>query len=232
MVKFSETMTDRTVSQYNDSPIFLDFLSSLALLADDLQDEISRVNEFRQLKKAQGVNLDTIGRIVGVDRVVIDFQVGVFFGFEPDPTALGFDSVDEVVTNAGRYREIDEPTGIARFLGDDEYRTLITAKILSNTSNITPDAVLLITRATLEVMFGQGSDIPIYITELGNASFELQVVAELNPAEQAFITFLDLIPRPAGVKINFVYETPPNNLLTEDGLVLFYQDGTTQEIQF
>ncbi len=225
-------MVERTVSQYNDSPIFLDFLSALAVLADDLRDEVERVITYRELRNAEGVNLDTIGRIVGVTRIVIDFQVGVFFGFEPDPTALRFDSLSEVINDAGRYRSIDEATGKARLLGDDEYRTLITAKILANTSNLTPNAVLLITKATLAVMFGENANIPIHLIELGNASFEIVIEAELNPAEQAFISYLDLIPRPAGVRIDYSYDTPPNNLLTQDGLLLFYQDGTPQEIQF
>lgn len=232
MNNYSETMTERTVSQYNGSPIFLAFLSSLAVHADELETEVAKVNSKRVLGAAEGKQLDIIGRIVGIPREVVDFQTGVFFGFSGDPTGLGFDDLNNVVTDAGRYRGLTEATGSSRLLGDEEYTALLTAKILANTSDLTPNSVLLITRELMKVFRHSGENIPIFINETGNASFDIIIQEELSASEQAFIAYLDLIPRPAGVKISYVYETPPNNLLTNDGLALFYQDGTEMEIQF
>jgi len=231
MTHFTDTISERAISQYQDSILFSEFLKALTTEADELFLAIQDVINKRFLFNATGKQLDIIGQIVGISRVVVDFQVGVFFGFDPEPTSLGFDDLFNDV-QAGRYRSADELTGTARLLGDTEYRVLIVAKILANTSDITPNAVLLITDQIMKAMFGQNSNINVNILEKTNAEFDIIIMKQLTAAEQAYVSFLDLIPRPAGVKINYVYITPPNNLLTESGLSLFYQDGTDIEIQF
>ena len=63
------------------------------------------------------------------------------------------------------------------------------------------------------------------------ASFEIQIGAILSGADQAFISDLDLIPRPAGVRISYLYTTPPLTLLSNEGLILFTQGGLELEVQ-
>ena len=90
-------------------------------------------------------------------------------------------------------------------MSDSEYRTLLFAKIKKNTTSITPDAVLCTTREILSLMYADGETIQILISEDGNASFTITIGRDIDGSDQAFIADLDIIPRPIGVKITYVY---------------------------
>lgn len=231
MPHFAASIPERITSQYKDSNLLIEYMQSMATEGDVLEDQIIRVINERVINVAIGQQLDTLGRLLGVSRVVIDFQGESFFGFEGDPTALRFDSLTEIVPDAGRYRSLGEQSGTSRRLGDEEYRVLIISRILTLSTPVTPNDCLFITRQVLTTMFVGGQDIPLSIEEKGNAVFDIIISAELTAVDQAFIAFLDLVPRPAGVRINYVYITPVNTLQSEDGLLLFYQDNTEIEIQ-
>jgi len=205
---YSDTIPDLVLGQYRGSPIFIGFLQALAKQADELDIEIGRVISDRYLAVAVGIQLDIIGIIVGIEREVVDFINPIYFGFFGDPTAKEFENLNTPNPNAGRYRSADENPVTSRLLSDEEYRIVLAGKITKNSSNITPNEVLEITRLILSVLIVDGDTIGIHINETGNATFTLVIDRVLDGNIQALISELDLIPRPVGVRITVQYVTP------------------------
>lgn len=193
------------ISQYLDSLILIDFIKAFLAEADTLNNEIIKVLNDRKLNNAYGVQLDIIGNIIGAKREVVDFTAIEFFGYSPDPTALEFENVVTPNPNAGRYISATEPEGVIRKLSDSEYLILINATIEKNTSDVTPDDVLSITRKMLNLMYPLSPDVDLILVETGNASFSLEIFYAVSVAEQAFIFALNLIPRPAGIGLTLIY---------------------------
>lgn len=233
---FSRKINDLILGQYKDSPVFISFLKAMASEADILKDELENVKNNRYILEATGVQLDILGSILGIDRVVVDFIDNIFFGFNEDATAQSFGDLSNATTG-GRFVSADENPVVSRRLGDEEYRALLFAKITKNSSEVTPNDVLSVTSSILGVMFAGGEDISVQIQDPNDdinelsGHFEIQIGAALSGSDQAFIADLDLIPRPAGVRISYLYTAPPLTLLSEDGLILFAQDGQQLEIQ-
>jgi len=233
MTNYADKVASDILVQYRGSPNLIGFFEGLLYHADELGAVIEDVRVNRGLLTATGIQLDIIGNIVGVPREVVDFAESIYFGFLEDPTAKEFEYSVSGNADAGRYRSTDENPVQIRKLSDAEYKSHIFSKIIKNSSSITPNDVLRITRAVLMSLYPtEGEAIPVNVEETGNASFTIIIGALLSLADQAFIVNLGLIPRPAGVKITYQYETPPNDLLTAGGLTLFYQDNSIMEIQF
>ncbi len=228
--KFKDLIPEIIIGQYRASPIFISFMQAMASEMDLLADEIENVKINRYLLVATGKQLDILGRIIGIDRVVVDFIDNIFFGFLEDATAQPFGDLSDILFG-GRFVSVSENPVTSRKLDDNEYRALLLAKISKNSSNITPDEVLSITSAILSLMFVGGENISIKINEGTNASFEIEIGAALGGSDQAFIADLDIIPRPAGVRISYLYTSPPNTLLFENGLIMFTEDNLQLEIE-
>jgi len=226
---FSERIPEMLIGQYRESPILVSFIQAMAFEADKLRDEIENVKLNRYLLNASGVQLDILGNILGIDREVVDFIDLIYFGYDIDATSLSLGDLEDASVG-GRYRAADENPVAARRLIDSEYRALLFAKISKNSSDITPDKVLELTKNILEIMFS-GEEISVAINETGNASFEIQIGAALSGPNQAFIADLDIIPRPTGVRISYLYTAPSNAILGEDGLTLFTEDNLQLEIE-
>lgn len=202
---YSDNVQELIISQYRSSPKFISFIQSLLKHSDELDIEIGRVINERYLDVAIGIQLDIIGEIVGIDREVVDFINPIYFGFDPDPTAKEFENIVTNNPDAGRYRSSDENPVVSRFLSDSEYRVLLGAKIKKNSSNISANELLELTRIILSSMYIDGDTIDLTISETLNASFTLTIGRVLDGSDQAFIAELDLIPRPVGVRISIVY---------------------------
>ena len=347
--KFKASIPDKIIGQYQSSPIMIGFIEALASEADILSNEIHNVIDNRYLSVATGIQLDILGDILGISREVVDFVEDVFFGFFEDPTSKSFGDLNDPFLG-GRFASADEDPSVSRKLNDTEYRALLFAKISENSSDITSNEVLRITRKVLDVFVVGGSNIPVLINEtksditnggfstsdgwtfgtdwtVGNgearrsgaasssflstflntlevgasaivtvtvsemnvgsinvgigtsfkesingvgeftftitsvssvllqigassdfdgaissvhvnlvgqtqgAAFEIEIQAVLDGSDQAFISDLGIIPRPAGVRISYKYIAPSDDLLSSGGLTLFAQDNTPLQVQ-
>ena len=125
---FEERAKQRIISQYQNSPKFLGEAGAYAAEIDRLKDAVTEILVYRSLDKAQGVNLDVLGEIVGQPRVSIPDASIRFFGFArrpplPQSNNLGFGD--------GRFRLRSDNDEYIQF-PDNEYRVIITARIFAN----------------------------------------------------------------------------------------------------
>jgi hypothetical protein len=187
----------RVAAQYQNSPKFLAYLAALLALSNEVEATLSSLALLPDIDAMTGVNLDTIGIIVGVSRNVGNIVELTFFGFADTgyyATCFG----EEGHPNIGsRFYEEGEPYLGSSVLGDPEYRMLIRSQIVKNSSHATGEDIL----AALSYLF---PDAPIAVTDNYDMTFSLAVGRALTSIEKAIIAQLDLLPRPSSVALTSI----------------------------
>jgi hypothetical protein len=151
------------------------------------------------LDVAVGVQLDTLGLWVGQARLVPEVLTPGFFGFADDSAALGFGELTNP-TVGGVFYEQGETFETTTTLSDNDYRTIIRARIVRNQSNGTLSAI----ENALQYIFG----VPCSVADIGTMSLALQISAPITATERALLSTLDILPRPAGVAIGSITYSP------------------------
>lgn len=186
----------RLATQYRESANLIDYIRTLLLEADTLEEVYQDLLTERWLDTAVGVQLDILGAIVGQPRTLIDSSVLTFFGFDTAPGAGSFG--DENNTGLGaRFRADGESTtGVLR-LSDPEYRVFVKAKVLKNVTDCTADDVAEHVRFLTSAPTA-------YVIDVGPATAQVNIGRLLNDNEKIFVKDEDIIPKPAGVAYTFV----------------------------
>lgn len=112
----------RMLKQFSKAPVLLAVLWALVSEIQALSDEIIDVIRQRMPNAAKGENLNAIGRIVGQDRILVDYAEIAYF--RPDTNIATVDRAPVWTFNAPLY-----DYGEA---GDPLYRQLIQAKVSRN----------------------------------------------------------------------------------------------------
>lgn len=187
------TGRSRVATQYTQSTRFLGYLEALLKPISDIQ-AANLLNLIQtDVEEARGYNLDVLGEIVGVGRVVPEAIALTFFGFDDQIVSAPFG--EEGLLYAGaRFREETEDAFSSSVLADPEYRLLIKSRIIRNHTRATNEDIL---RALL---FLFNIDV-IIIDDNGGMEIGLTFGRQLTVAEIAMINNLDVLPRPAAVKI-------------------------------
>lgn len=196
----SQNALDNSISQYQESPAFRALLVALLSQYDELKLAITDVQQLRSLPTATGAQLDSIGNLVGVSRNIVDGIFSLFFGFDPDASALSFGDLNDT-TVGGRYRSAGEGTGSTRLLNDEEFRIYITGRIITNVSRCTGNAIIAATSFFFEILDNQ---VPEVDTQEGIRFFFVYVDRPLNPTEDALLNQLNLIPKSIGIRSAFI----------------------------
>lgn len=186
----------RIATQYVESYKFLSSIRSFTDKMQEIEDALLAVRDLMDIDIATGVNLDVIGDIVGVSRVIKDALPLSFFGFSDTPAGLRFGEEGAVGLGARFYNEGETYTA-STTLADPEYRLAIRAKIVRNHSVGTGDDIL----RGMQYIFQGAYNV---IEDVGGMRIKLGVGRPLTDVEQLLIKNLDLLPRPAGVRITVV----------------------------
>lgn len=169
------------------------YIDALATPANELETAFQSLAFLPDIDTMTGVNLDVIGEIVGIGRILPDSIAVQFFGFSGQPGATVFGE-NGVLGIGARFREEGEPETATSVLADPEYRLLIRAKIVKNHSKATNEDVL----QGLAYLFNA----PMAVCEdLGGMAIGVAIGRQLTFQEKALILALDILPRPTGVRI-------------------------------
>lgn len=188
------------VSQYtglitseHQKPDFIAVISALVQGQADNQALLNNLASYFDLDTAIGVQLDTIGKWVGISRDLRVPLTGVYFSW--GTTGVGW--------GQGTWQGPYDPTNQLDALPDDAYRTLIRAKILANNWDGTVPGAYTI----WNTLFA-GTGYSVLIQDNQDMSMEY---ALLGPIPDAVTLALFeggyLSVKPAGVRINN-YWTP------------------------
>lgn len=187
----------RVATQYTESQKFLAYVRALLESSAELEAVLQKVAEQTDIDLAAGVNLDVIGEIVGISRIIPASVQLAFFGFQDNAAALNFG--EEGAQGIGaRFYDEGEPYLATSVLNDPEFRLLIRAKIVKNHALGTNEDVI----AGLAYLFGGGMAIQVAVEDIGGMAIQVAVGRPLTYLEKVLITNLDVLPRPAGVRIS------------------------------
>lgn len=191
----------RILQQFKESPKFNAFISGLMALSNDVEACLQQMQHMADIDMMEGTNLDVIGIIVGVSRIVPDVVSFTWFGFDDTGTWATVFGEEGQPSIGSRFYEESESIFSTTLLQDPEYRLILRARIVKNNSACTPEDIIAGLRYIFQVPDIKYSDIctPGYAGP--RLSFSIAIGREIYAFEQAIITVLDILPRPAGMNI-------------------------------
>lgn len=204
-VNMIEKACVRLLSQFDNSVNGIQkFINALVQQTQSLNDIELTVLMDRCLNHAEGVQLDIIGRIVGINRPSEDGDAILYFQLDATEPQYWDAESGWFVTNA--------PTAGFALVGDDEYRRFIVGKILKNqvTGGTIPEILLF-----NQIVFAVDSGIIPVIGEV--MAIDIVVADTIDPK---YIPVMESIrsdvnveneyflPIPAGVRLNSVTTVP------------------------
>lgn len=150
------------------------------------------------LDTAIGKQLDVIGKIVGISRVVPFSVPKKYFGFDGHLNSYPFDSKFNVVVSYPFRSKFEIPYSDGQ-LNDNDYRFFIKARIIKNyatSKNI--DSNKLSIQDLVDYLFNSKA----YITDNYDMTMTLYIDSSYDSSNLTYLENLDLLPRPQGVRYN------------------------------
>lgn len=198
-------MTDYTqliTSEHNQQPKFNAYVALLANPLSDIAALIDSLPALFDLDVAVGAQLDATGAWIGQARQVANVLTPGFFGFSDDISALGFGEIGQPSVG-GRFIELGEQTSGSAILSDPEYRNLLRARILQNQWNGTVTTFEQALAAIVNIN-NTGVVIPTQVLDVGSRVVSILTPQQIDPVAYALLTGYDIVPRPAGIRYQFM----------------------------
>lgn len=199
----------RLATQYRESTNLQNYILSLLIESNTLEQVFCDLLNERWIDTAEGVQLDTLGEIVGQSRIFVDAELFDYFGFFDNPVAQSFGDLDDAGLG-GRLLAVDESTTGFRELSDDEYRTFIRARIVKNKTKSTPEDII----GQIKFVFNA----PVVIFNDGNTRYEVSIGKKLSLNEKSILNDTDIIPKTAGVNASYIAEFDSENFFSFGGV--------------
>lgn len=167
-----EIAQSRLLSQFYNSKVLKLLLSAITAEVQELSTAISQLIAKRSLYRAEGPQLDAIGRIVGQSRTGYNYGAG--FWFSPDE--------QEVCPDNGNWWVQNQPQAIEQDMDDDTYRQWIWLKILENHNlySSTPE---------IENQINDGIGEVVGIETEGNMTAKLYVSANISLTNKELLRY-------------------------------------------
>jgi hypothetical protein len=185
------------LSQFDGKPKLEALVRALLKPAQGIQGALRDLFEKRWLDAAQGSQLDGIGEIVGLSRVIDEAIFTAFFGFVGQPTINGFGQ-------ARIRRSYENPLVGSTTLQDPEYRKLLYWKIALNNGHGTAPEIA----AALKPIFDVHR---VIVEDAGNAWIRIWVSKIPGPTDVLMSNPYRWVPKAAGVGVKIITgssETP------------------------
>lgn len=197
---YLEEARSRVTEQFKDKDIFDRYLQLLISEHTVLQNQMLNLMQLRSIDTATGKQLDIIGDIVGRPRGLLTADQFKFFGFANEPQAGSFGSLTDPQAGATFYSEGATKSG-SRQPTDDEYRLLIKAKIIKNTTRSSTEDTI----RAFKFLFSAGQ---AFIDEYEPAKVRIGIGKLLTPVEKGLLFELQgggsLLPKTIGVEYQFL----------------------------
>jgi len=199
----------RLATQFRESTNFINYIKTLLLEANTLEQVFQDILTERTLDNAVGVQLDVLGAIVGQTREFIDAELFDYFGFAINAISQSFGDLSDP-SIGGRFITIGEPITGIRLLNDDEYRLFIRAKIINNSTSSTPEEII----AQIQFIF----EVDQVLFMDGDTEYQVSIGRILTLNEKSILLNTNVIPKTAGVNATYVTEYDFNNFFGFQGV--------------
>lgn len=197
--------TDLITSEHNQKQNFMALAGVLAGALGDATACMQSMIPAFTLTEAVGAQLDILGLWIGQSRIIPNVLVPGFFGFSDLATGvaeglqLPFGDLRSAAVGGVWFGLNDVASGTT-VLNDAQYLVVLRARITRNQSHGTFSAL----EQALLFIFG----VACGVTDNSNLRLIINVGLPVSPIDQALITSLDILPRPAGVAIQSINFTP------------------------
>jgi hypothetical protein len=188
-------------SEHNQKPNFMNVVGVIVGAGADIVTATQTIQPSFNLLTAVGSQLDILGLWIGQSRDIANVLVVGFFGFSEASTGLpdGLQEPFGELSNpsiGGVWYQLGESDSGTTVLNDIAYLTILKARIVKNQWNGTISGI----ESALAYITG----VACSIADTGNLSLSITVPLPITPLEEALLESLDLIPRPAGVRISSI----------------------------
>lgn len=185
---------NRIYAQYRTKPKAVQWYNITRELGESIYDTAQAVRRSYNIISGKGEQLDNIGRIVVIPReFILNVSVPVP-QFNPD----GKNQFGETGSQFSSTKLVKGDSDLANAL----YRLVILAKIIRNTTDATIENIV----RGLNVMLGESD--AVVLTDNEDMTFDLHFLRPLTDVERSVIMQLDIIAKPAGVRIGQITEAP------------------------
>lgn len=187
----------RWLSQFEGKPKLEALVRALLKPAQGIQGALRDLFDRRWLDAAEGRQLDGIGEIVGLPRVIDEAIFTAFFGFVGQPAINGFGQ-------ARIRRAYEKPLVGSTTLQDPEYRKLLYWKIALNNGHGTAPEIAAALKPIFDVT-------RVIVEDAGNARIRIWVSKIPGPTDVLMNNPYRWVPKAAGVGVKIITgssETP------------------------
>ena len=188
-----ERLNETYLSQYANSPRFVQIIENWNENIDPQIDFDEFYRYLWNIDTAIGFGLDIWGKKIGVPRYLWVVEEKEYFGFYNE----SFDEQQQVYVPFNVrpfFNGLDSTPSIR--VEDELYRRMILAKAYANISRATVETFNFM----LEFLFGEGS---AFVIDGHDMSLKYVFNITVTPIIYAIIYRSGILPRPAGVKVNF-----------------------------
>lgn len=161
-------------------------LTALAATLDQMRDQ-------RSLDELEGERLDLVGSIVGITRDIPNGIYLAYFGYAEQPAGRAY--------GQARYRADGEPAATSYTAPDEEYRSLIRAKISLNNGHGTAPEIAAAVRHVYQID-------DVSVRDGAPGVIELWIGTIPSPDDQREFLIQPLLPRAAGVEVHINFYSP------------------------
>ena len=189
---YSTIARSRLTDRHRSDDAFLAILDTLVEIKTQRQQQyLGIADTLLDIDKSEGKNLDLIGNLIGEERTLVNFIDRSYFGFSGARLSESYDIGYWYSLYKNKY-------GTLRTLTDEEYRRVLKARVVKNSSNSNRDDLLkvvnILTNNTHNTIVEDVNNSAIFleITDLdGLASYYLTQYKNAK----------NLIPVPLGMRI-------------------------------
>lgn len=189
----------RLTDRHRSDEAFISILDTLVDLKEVRQKEILQISEnFLDIDKSEGKNLDLIGRLIGEERNLVNFIDRSYFGFLGARLSESYDIGYWYSLYKNKY-------GTLRTLSDEEYRRVLKARVVKNSSDVSRDSFLKVLNLLLD------NESSVVIESENNKAIEVRIKDEDGLASYFLSKYksdTNLIPIPLGRRLGVVHIMP------------------------
>ena len=187
----------RLTDRHRSDDTFLAILDTLIELKEERQREyLAIADTLLDIDKSTGKNLDLIGKLIGEERTLVNFIDRVYFGFLGARLAEAYDFGYWYSLYKNKY-------GTLRTLTDEEYRRVLKARVIKNSSNNGRNSFLEV----LNML--SNNQASVVMEGLDNTAISVEVEdydGLVSYYLSKYKNDMNLIPIPLGRRLNVIYK--------------------------
>lgn len=189
----------RLTDRHRSDEAFLAILDTLIELKEERQREyLSIADTFLDIDKSTGKNLDVIGKLIGEERTLVNFIDRAYFGFLGARLSESYDIGYWYSLYKNKY-------GTLRTLTDEEYRRVLKARVVKNSSDNNRNSLLEV----LNILLDNNS--AVVVESENNTAIEVRI-KDLDGLASYYLSKYksdtNLIPMPLGRRLGVVHIMP------------------------